>query len=123
MTKTYAQVMKQIDALSKEAERLKRKEVDGVIARIRVAIDAYGLTAADLGLGAKRGPKPGFKRKTKASAKKVNGKAKAVKGAKAVKPVVRFRDDAGNTWIGRGHRPQWLKDTLASGKKIGDFAV
>ena len=27
MTKTYAQVMKQIDALSREAEKLKRKEV------------------------------------------------------------------------------------------------
>ena len=40
MTKTYAQVMKQIDDLSREAERLKRKEVDGVIPRIREAIEA-----------------------------------------------------------------------------------
>ena len=39
-----------------------------------------------------------------------------------VKPV-RFRDDEGNTWIGRGPRPQWLKDALASGKNLGDFAV
>jgi DNA-binding protein H-NS len=115
MTKTYAQVLKQIDALSKEAERLKRKEIDGVIARIKEAIDAYGLTAADLGLATRRGPKPGFKRATKAS-----GKKKAVKGAKA---VVRFRDDAGNTWIGRGPRPQWIQDALAAGKKLGDFAV
>ena len=114
MTKTYAQVMKQIDDLSRLAERLKRKEIDGVIARIREAIAAYGLTAADLGLEAKRGPKPGFKR-TKAKGKK--------KAAKGVKAVVRFRDDAGNTWVGRGPRPQWVQDALASGKKIGDFAV
>ena len=114
MTKTYAQVMKQIDALSREAERLRRKEVDGVIARIKESIAAYGLTAADLGLGAKRGPKPGFKRATKGE--KVNGKGKAVK-------AVRFRDDSGNTWVGRGHRPQWLKDALAAGKTMGDFAV
>lgn len=41
MTKTYAQVMKQIESLAKDAERLKRKEVDGVIARIKEAIAAY----------------------------------------------------------------------------------
>lgn len=120
MTKTYAQVLKQIDALSKEAERLKRKEIDGVIARIKEAIDAYGLTASDLGLGARIGRPPGSKS---------NGKKKAAKGAKAVvratpKAVkVRFRDDAGNTWIGRGPRPQWIQDALTAGKKLGDFAV
>jgi DNA-binding protein H-NS len=112
MTKTYAQVMKQIDALSKEAERLKRKEVDGVIARIREAIDAYGLTAMDLGLGGRIDRSPGSKSKGK----------KVVKAAKATKPVVRFRDGAGNTWIGRGPRPQWIQDALAAGKKLEDFA-
>ena len=111
MTKTYAEVMKQIDSLAKEAERLKRKEVDGVVARIKEAIAAYGLTAVDLGLAAKRGPKPGFK--------KAKGKKKAAKAAKAVK----FRDEAGNTWGGRGPRPLWLRDALASGKKVEDFAV
>lgn len=120
MTKTYAQVMKQIDALSKEAEKLKRKEVDGVIARIKEAIAAYGLTAADLGLATRRGPKPGFKRATKALAERVTGKAKAAKGGKQ---IIRFRDDGGNTWIGRGPRPSWIQDALAAGKKMGDFAV
>ncbi len=112
MTKTYAQVMKQIDSLAREAEKLKRKEVDGVVARIKEAIAAYGLTAAELGLGgAKRGPKPGAQRA---------GKKKAKKAGKA---VVRFRDDSGNSWIGRGPRPQWLRDALAAGKSITDFAV
>ena len=40
MTKTYAQVMKQIDSLAREAEKLKRKEIDGVVARIKEAIAA-----------------------------------------------------------------------------------
>ena len=111
MTKTYAQVMKQIDSLAREAEKLKRKEVDGVVARIKEAIAAYGLSAADLGLGAPRGPKPGSKRA---------GKKKTKKPGKA---VVRFRDETGNTWIGRGPRPQWLRDALTAGKSIADFAV
>ena len=33
MTKTYAQLMKQIETLNQEAEKLKRKEIDGVISR------------------------------------------------------------------------------------------
>ena len=112
MTKTYTQLRKQIDALSRDAERLKKIEVQDVVTRIKEAIETYGLTAADLGLGgARRGPKPGFKRP---------GGKKAVKAAKA---VVRFRDGDGNTWVGRGPRPGWLRDALASGKSLENFAV
>ena len=112
MTRTYTQLMRQIDALSREAERLKKSEVKEVVARIKEAIATYGLTAADLGpAGGKRGPKPGSKRA---------GKKKAVKAGKA---VVRFRDNAGSTWVGRGPRPLWLRDALVSGKSLEDFAV
>jgi hypothetical protein len=33
----------------------------------------------------------------------------------------RFADDKGNTWIGRGPRPKWVKDALASGKSLNDL--
>jgi DNA-binding protein H-NS len=116
MSKTYAQVMKQIDTLKAEAEKLRRKEVDGVVARIREAITHYGLTAADLGLrgasAAKPAGKPG---KRKAKAKVVRRR-----GAPA---VVKFKDDAGHVWGGRGPRPQWLRDALAAGRKLEEFAV
>lgn len=29
-----------------------------------------------------------------------------------------YRDDAGNSWTGRGPQPRWLKDALASGKSL-----
>ena len=115
MTKTYADVVKQIEALSKEAEKLKRKEVEGVIERIREAISAYNLTASDLGLGGKRGPRPGAKRRGPGR------KAKAAK--RGVARPAKFRDESGNVWGGRGPRPQWLRDALANGKKLEDFAV
>ncbi len=71
MSKTYSQVLKQIDQLKAEAERLRRAEVEGVIERIRDAIEAYGLTAADLGFArAKPGPKPGAKKAAKRAPKK-----------------------------------------------------
>ena len=78
-------------------------------------IQKLGLTASDLGLGPRIGRPPGAKSK----AGKQTGKPKGAKAAKAV----RFRDDSGNTWVGRGPRPQWLRDALASGNSLEDFEV
>ncbi len=123
MTKTYAQLKKERDALDKKIDEALRKEKAGVVARIKEAITVYGLTASDLGLGAKRGPKPGSKRAGKNTGKGTTkaGKAKGWPNPNAGKPI-RFRDEAGNTWVGRGPRPQWLRDALAAGKKVEDFA-
>ncbi len=110
MTKTYSQIQKQIEMLSREAEKVKQKEVDGVVSRIREAIETYGLTAADLGLEPQRGPR--------AAAAKKGHKARGKPGSQ-----VKFRDDAGHVWGGRGPRPQWLREALASGRELKDFAV
>jgi DNA-binding protein H-NS len=118
MTKTYAQLMKQIETLNQEAEKLKRKEIDGVISRIKEAIDAYGLTAADLGLSGARAPRS--RGAATAPAKPTRRRTRA--GSKYV-PQVKYRDGEGNTWVGRGPRPQWLRDAIASGKTLQDFAV
>lgn len=113
MTKTYAQIVKQIEGLKQDAEKLRRKEISGVVGRIREAIDAYGLTAADLGLAGKAKSAA----KTAAPAKK--------RGRKAAKPAraVKFSNGSGGTWGGLGKRPQWLRDALAGGKTLADFAV
>jgi DNA-binding protein H-NS len=115
MTKSYLQIVKQIETLKVEAEKLRKQEVDGVIKRIREAIEHYGLTAADLGLGIRAAAKG----KSPVAAKKRRGKGKAAKTA----AVVKFRDEAGNTWGGRGKRPQWLRDALNGGKQLSDFLV
>jgi DNA-binding protein H-NS len=112
MTKSYTQLMKQIDTLKREAEDVRRKEVAGVVDRIKEAIKAYGLTAADLGLGQGAAKAPRKAAKAKPGRKAAKGKA-----------VAKFRDDAGNTWGGRGPRPAWLRDALAAGKQLSDFAV
>lgn len=112
MSKTYSQLMKQIDTLKREAEDVRRKEVDGVISRIKEAIVAYGLTAADLGLGKTKAPKAARKAPKKVA-------RKSAKGAAAPK----YKDEAGNVWGGRGPRPAWLRTALAAGKQLSDFAV
>ena len=115
MTKTYEQVLKQIEVLQAQAEDMRRTEVAGVIERIRGAIQHYNLTAADLGLGSvsARGGAAAAPGKRKA------GKKSAAKGA----AVVKYRNDSGGTWGGIGKRPQWLRDALASGQSLQDFLV
>ena len=117
MKKTYAQIVKQIETLKQEADKLRRQEIDGVVSRIREAIEHYGLTAEDLGLAAKapRAPKAAGKPAAKTGRKS----AKAKTATRAVK----FRDEAGRTWGGIGKRPQWLRDALAAGRTLQDFAV
>jgi DNA-binding protein H-NS len=126
MTKTYIQVLKQIDELKQQAESLRRKEVDGVIVRIREAISHYGLTAADLGLrggaaaSASTGPSPAAEPK-KRGRKPGRPKKVVSSGKSSVAP--KFRDEKGNTWAGRGKRPIWLRDALLGGRKLDDFLI
>jgi DNA-binding protein H-NS len=47
--KTYSQMLDEIEALKQQAEEVRRKEVEVVIARIKDAIAFYGLTEEDLG--------------------------------------------------------------------------
>lgn len=118
MKKTYAQLTKQIEALKLEADKLRRQEIEGVVSRIREAVQHYGLTAEDLGLASKTGRSAKAVAKPAAKTRRKGTKAKAA-AARAVK----YRDEAGRTWGGIGKRPQWLRDALAAGKTLQDFAV
>ena len=108
MAKTYADIQKEIASLQKAAEGLRQKEVSGVIERIKTAIATYNLSAADLGLGGARA----------AAAPK---KTRAAKKPRKSASVVRFKDDAGHSWSGRGRRPGWFVAALAAGKKAEDL--
>lgn len=93
---------------------LKKREKSGVIGRIMTAISHYGLSAQDLGL-------------THGSATGSARAARRVPARKAMsvrKPFpVKFRDEAGNTWAGRGKRPNWFKEALRAGKSPDDLAA
>jgi len=115
MAKTLAQINRQIDKLQRQAEALKQQEVNGVITRIKSAIEHYGLTAKDLGL---RGARAG------AGSQRTARKTLARDVVAVRKPVpVKYRDEEGHTWTGRGKRPNWFKAALEAGKSPEDFAV
>jgi DNA-binding protein H-NS len=129
MTKTYANILKQIESLQQDAERARQKEIAGVVSRIRDAIDAYKLTAQDLGFiggfgsaGGMAGKKAAVTAALPPAGKRRGPKPKANKGVKAQR-VVKYRNDSGGTWGGLGKRPDWLRAALADGKQLSDFAV
>ncbi|HUG26580.1 H-NS histone family protein [Piscinibacter sp.] len=95
--KTYSAIKAEIAKLEKQAEAMRQAEVAGVIAKIKTAIEAYGLTAADLGFG------PGSAR----PARQTKGKS-GKKTSKTV-GVAKYRDPkSGKTWTGRGKPPGWI---------------
>jgi DNA-binding protein H-NS len=120
MTKTYQQYLKQIQDLQAKADKARRAEAEGVIARIREAIEHYGLTAADLGLS---GGGSGAAKKARAKPGRKPGRPRKVAAGGPRKVAPKYRDEKGNTWAGRGKRPVWLRDALAAGRKIEEFAI
>ena len=94
------------------AETLRKSELAEVLAKIRVAVTAYGITSEDLfGGKSTKTPKP-------VAATKPAFKSKSKSGLTA-----NFGDGAGNSWVGRGPRPVWLREALGRGKELSDFAL
>jgi DNA-binding protein H-NS len=96
---------------------------------VKAAIDA-GQTLDDLLATAVPKPAPNPKaagKKAGKSAKKAaakTSKAAAVDTATELsKPAsnVKYKDNAGNAWSGRGPKPGWLRSALESGKSLEDF--
>lgn len=97
------------DLLAKKAELeqqiidIQREERSSAISQIKSLMAQHGLSLADLG--------------TKAPA----GAPKLRTGAKV---PAKYRDPAtGQSWSGRGLHPKWLKQALAGGAKLSDFAL
>jgi DNA-binding protein H-NS len=123
MARTYEQLQRQIAGLQAEAEKLRRKEFEGVVARIREAIEIYGITAADLGLAAGAPKRRGPAQPAGAAERKGKRGKRGKAGRKAGSAAAQFRDAAGNTWVGRGKRPQWLRDALVAGHTLDEFRI
>jgi len=113
MAKTLASIQRQIDKLQKEASAIRDKEVVGVIERIQSAIAFYGLTVDDL-FGTKPAAKTRGRRKAVASPAVKTAKPKSER-------VIKYRDEAGNSWTGHGKRPGGFKAALEGGKTAEDL--
>jgi len=89
-------------ALEKQIEEAARSERADAVAKVKSLMAEHGLSMADLGArGPSKSARPG--------------------GSKV---AAKYRNSAtGDTWSGRGLRPNWLKAALAAGQKLEDFTV
>lgn len=108
--KTYTDVMAQIQKLTKEAERLRAVERVHAIVQCRLAIETYGITWEELTAA----PAPA-KPKRKSPTPRAEGTKRAFE--------VKYADKHGNTWIGYGHRPDWVHDYVNGGGDLEDLRV
>lgn len=100
---SYLELQRQIQALQARAEQTRIKELEAVINDMKEKIALYKIDANDLGLEIR-----------------VEADSEQKKEAR---PAVKFRDNAGNTWTGKGARPLWLKKKIAEGNKLEDFKI
>ena len=118
MAKTYAQLAKEIETLTSAAAALRKREIPGVVSRIKEAIAIYGLSAADLGFDSAAGRPAVTAKSAPASAAPVRPAS-----APAGKVAIKYRDAHGHSWSGRGSKPGWLVAALAAGQSLQSLSV
>lgn len=114
MAKSLKQINEQIAMLRSQAQTIEAKERQGVIGRIKTAIEHYGLTASELGYAGKA-----------LAGKSTTGSSKPASTSKALKKpgAIKFRDGNGNAWTGHGKRPRWFLAALAAGRQPEEMLV
>ena len=99
---TLKELLAQKAEIEKQIDDVARNERADAVGKVKALMAEHGLSIADLGS---------------------RGSAKAVRGGGG-KVAAKYRDAAtGQTWSGRGLRPNWLKAAIASGRKLEDFDV
>ena len=97
---SYNELLSQIEALKRQAEDVRRQELKAVIDEIKVSMEKYGITIADLQSAIGRG-----------------GKKKNTVAPKYRNPA------SGETWTGRGKQPRWLAAYTSKGRKPEEFLI
>jgi DNA-binding protein H-NS len=96
---TLQELIAQRESLDREIEAAKKQGRADAIARIHAIMNENGLSISDI-------------------------TGKPAKGGSGKKAPIKYRHGAtGETWSGRGLQPRWLREALAGGARIEDFAV
>lgn len=100
-------IQQQIAELQKKAQEIAEAKRSPVLEDVKNKIKLYGFTAEELGFKPKTTPKP-----------KPNSMGEKIKRTVAVKYKL-----GNDTWTGRGRKPKWVEEHLASGKSLDEIAI
>lgn len=123
MPKLSAAALKaKIATLQKQLEAAEKNKAPA-IKKIVALMKKLGVTIADLqsagtAVGA---PRKGRRGRPAGSGNKAKVSGKRKRAGKKV--AIKYRDDKGNTWTGRGKTPRWLTDAEKSGKSRDQFKI
>lgn len=127
MPKLSAKALKEkIAVLQKQLEAAEKNKAPA-IKKVMALMKKLDVTLADLS-GAqgetktkgRRGRPPGKKSTAKAAR---NGKGARKPARTKGKVAIKYRDDQGNTWTGRGKTPRWLVEAEKTGKSREQFHI
>jgi DNA-binding protein H-NS len=89
------------------------------IKKVKALMKKLGVTAADLTSEDSGAKSPG-KRRGRPNKTMTEKVVRATSGRKV---AIKYRDEKGNTWTGRGKTPRWLVEAEKLGKTREQFAV
>ena len=94
-------IQQQIAELQKKAQSIQQQKKAEVLEEVKSKIKAYGLTAKELGFGSTE---------------------KNTEDKRSLPVAIKYRSGE-NTWTGRGRKPKWLEEKIATGSKLEEFLV
>ena len=103
---TLHELLAQRATLEMKIAEVQREERSHAITKVKGLMTEYGLTLADLGTRVASTPR------------------RNAGGGGGKKVPAKYRNSmTGETWSGRGLKPNWLKAALNSGRSLADFTI
>ncbi|MDD2882943.1 MAG: H-NS histone family protein [Rhodoferax sp.] len=106
---TLSEIEAQIAELTAKADQMRLEQHSKAVSDAQAIINSFNLKASDLVFCSDKD--------------KVEKSAKSVSVKSSKKAEIKYRDDNGNTWSGRGLKPRWLTAELEIGKSLSNFLV
>ncbi len=100
--------------LDAKIQAAKAESIASAVAEVKALMEAKGVTLEMLGGRKARAPR----------AAKAPKEAKTTHPTKGSRVAPKYRNpETGDTWSGRGLKPNWLRAAIMGGAKLEDFAV
>lgn len=99
-----ARLVQEQEAIDAQIAEQKLQKRQDAVSQIRGLMASHGITVADL-------------------ASHDDPKKRKAPGDPSRKVAPKFRDEAGNTWSGRGLPPKWLAAAVAGGRTLESFRI